>query len=100
MARAIAVGAEQAPAALLEAHAATPAGFGKLGGDLAVAHQLDVFDRHQRRDLGGEGDLGGRGQAHLTADRLIAHEVEPSGMTVEQLDDYYRPESYSQGLYG
>jgi PPOX class probable FMN-dependent enzyme len=30
---------------------------------------------------------------------LIAKEVEPSGMTVEQLDDYYRPENYSKGLY-
>jgi uncharacterized protein len=30
---------------------------------------------------------------------LIAKEVEPSGMTVEQLDDYYRPENYARGLY-
>ena len=30
---------------------------------------------------------------------LIAQAVEPSGMTVEQLDDYYRPENYSRGLY-
>jgi PPOX class probable FMN-dependent enzyme len=31
---------------------------------------------------------------------VIAHEVEPSGMSVEQLDDYYKPENYSRGLYG
>ena len=30
---------------------------------------------------------------------VIAKEVEPSGMTVEQLDDYYRPENYAKGLY-
>ena len=31
---------------------------------------------------------------------VIAKEVEPNGMDVAQLDDYYRPENYSQGLYG
>ncbi|QBR92296.1 pyridoxamine 5'-phosphate oxidase family protein [Nocardioides euryhalodurans] len=31
---------------------------------------------------------------------VIAAEVEPAGMTVEQLDDYYRPENYARGLYG
>src|SRR5919107_1725789 len=31
---------------------------------------------------------------------LIVKEVEPAGMSVEQLDDYYRPENYSRGLYG
>jgi PPOX class probable FMN-dependent enzyme len=31
---------------------------------------------------------------------VIAHDVEPSGMSVEQLDDYYKPENYSRGLYG
>ena len=31
---------------------------------------------------------------------VIASEVEPSGMTVEQLDEYYRPENYGRGLYG
>jgi PPOX class probable FMN-dependent enzyme len=31
---------------------------------------------------------------------VIAHDVEPSGMSIEQLDDYYRPENYSRGLYG
>jgi PPOX class probable FMN-dependent enzyme len=30
---------------------------------------------------------------------VIAKEVEPSGMTVEQLDDYYRPDNYAKGLY-
>jgi uncharacterized protein len=31
---------------------------------------------------------------------IIASEVEPNGMTVEQLDDYYKPENYERGLYG
>ena len=31
---------------------------------------------------------------------LIAKEVERPGMTVEQLDDYYKPENYAKGLYG
>lgn len=31
---------------------------------------------------------------------VIAKEIEPNGMTVEQLDDYYKPENYSRGLYG
>src|SRR3954466_8891216 len=31
---------------------------------------------------------------------VIASEVEPSGMTVEQLDDYYAPANYTKGLYG
>ena len=31
---------------------------------------------------------------------MIAKEVEPSGMTIEQLDDYYEPENYAKGLYG
>ncbi len=31
---------------------------------------------------------------------VIAAEVEPAGMSVEQLDDYYRPENYARGLYG
>ena len=31
---------------------------------------------------------------------VVAKEVEPNGMTVEQLDDYYKPENYSRGLYG
>ncbi len=30
---------------------------------------------------------------------VIAAEVEPSGLTLEELDDYYRPENYSRGLY-
>ncbi len=30
---------------------------------------------------------------------VIASEVEPNGMTVEQLDDYYKPENYDKGLY-
>ena len=31
---------------------------------------------------------------------VVAAEVEPAGMTVDQLDDYYAPENYSRGLYG
>jgi hypothetical protein len=31
---------------------------------------------------------------------VIASQVEPSGMSIEQLDDYYTPESYGRGLYG
>ena len=31
---------------------------------------------------------------------VVAAEVEPAGMTVDQLDDYYRPENYARGLYG
>ena len=30
---------------------------------------------------------------------VIAHEVEPSGRTVAELDDYYRPDNYRRGLY-
>lgn len=30
---------------------------------------------------------------------VIAATVEPSGLTPEQLDDYYRPENYERGLY-
>jgi PPOX class probable FMN-dependent enzyme len=30
---------------------------------------------------------------------VIASEVEPNGMTVEQLDEYYKPENYDKGLY-
>ncbi|MDF1605709.1 pyridoxamine 5'-phosphate oxidase family protein [Nocardioides sp. YIM 152315] len=30
---------------------------------------------------------------------VIAHDVEPSGMTVEQLDEYYDPDNYSRGMY-
>ena len=38
-------------------------------------------------------------EAKVPRRAVIAKEVEPSGMTIEQLDDYYRPENYSQGLY-
>ena len=31
---------------------------------------------------------------------VVAAEVEPAGMSVEELDDYYRPENYGRGLYG
>lgn len=30
---------------------------------------------------------------------VLAREVEPDERTIEQLDDYYRPENYSRGLY-
>jgi uncharacterized protein len=39
-------------------------------------------------------------EARVPRRAVIAQEVEPSGMTVEQLDDYYRPENYARGLYG
>jgi len=31
---------------------------------------------------------------------VIAHENEPTGMTIDQLDDYYDPATYARGLYG
>jgi uncharacterized protein len=31
---------------------------------------------------------------------VVAHEVEPDGRSVAELDDYYRVENYSRGLYG
>ena len=39
-------------------------------------------------------------EAKVPRRAVIAKEVEPSGMTVEQLDDYYKPENYTKGLYG
>jgi PPOX class probable FMN-dependent enzyme len=39
-------------------------------------------------------------EARVPRRAVIAQKVEPSGMTVEQLDDYYRPENYARGLYG
>ncbi len=39
-------------------------------------------------------------EAKVPRRAVIAKEVEPSGMTVEQLDDYYKPENYAKGLYG
>jgi PPOX class probable FMN-dependent enzyme len=39
-------------------------------------------------------------EARVPRRAVIAREVEPNGMSVEQLDDYYRPENYAQGLYG
>ena len=39
-------------------------------------------------------------EARVPRRAVIAQEVEPSGMSVEQLDDYYRPENYAKGLYG
>jgi uncharacterized protein len=30
---------------------------------------------------------------------VIAKEVEPGGMTLEQLDEYYEPENYEKGMY-
>lgn len=31
---------------------------------------------------------------------VIAHEVEPAGMSIQQLDDYYDPDNYAKALYG
>jgi PPOX class probable FMN-dependent enzyme len=39
-------------------------------------------------------------EAKVPRRAVIAKEVEPSGMTIEQLDDYYTPENYAKGLYG
>ena len=39
-------------------------------------------------------------EARVPRRAVIAAEVEPAGMTVEQLDDYYDPANYSKGLYG
>lgn len=39
-------------------------------------------------------------EAKVPRRAVIAREVEPSGMTIDQLDDYYRPDNYSRGLYG
>jgi PPOX class probable FMN-dependent enzyme len=30
---------------------------------------------------------------------VIARDVEPSGMTLEELDEYYQPENYEKGMY-
>jgi hypothetical protein len=30
---------------------------------------------------------------------VIAHDVEPDGRTVAELDEHYREENYAQGLY-
>ena len=39
-------------------------------------------------------------EAKVPRRAVIAKEVEPNGMTVQQLDDYYTPENYAKGLYG
>jgi uncharacterized protein len=39
-------------------------------------------------------------EARVPRRAVIAKEVEPSGMTIEQLDDYYDPANYTKGLYG
>lgn len=38
-------------------------------------------------------------EAKVPRRALIAKEVEAAGMDIAQLDDYYRPENYTQGLY-
>jgi PPOX class probable FMN-dependent enzyme len=38
-------------------------------------------------------------EAKVPRRAVIAREVEPNGMTVEQLDDYYAPDNYTKGLY-
>ena len=39
-------------------------------------------------------------EAKVPRRAVIAKEAEPSGMTIEQLDDYYQPDNYARGLYG
>jgi len=38
-------------------------------------------------------------EAKVPRRALIAKEVERTGMMIEQLDDYYKPENYEKGLY-
>ena len=38
-------------------------------------------------------------EARVPRRAVIAERYEPTGMTAEQLDDYYRPENYTKGLY-
>jgi uncharacterized protein len=38
-------------------------------------------------------------EAKVPRRAVIAKEVEPNGMTVEQFDEYYRSENYQKGLY-
>jgi uncharacterized protein len=38
-------------------------------------------------------------EARVPRRAVIASQVEPSGMSIEQLDDYYRPDNYTKGLY-
>jgi PPOX class probable FMN-dependent enzyme len=38
-------------------------------------------------------------EARVPRRAVIAKEVEANGMTVEQLDEYYKPENYNRGLY-
>ena len=39
-------------------------------------------------------------EARVPRRAVIASQVEPAGMSLAQLDDYYKPENYAQGLYG
>jgi len=39
-------------------------------------------------------------EARVPRRAVIASQVEPAGMSIAQLDDYYKPENYAQGLYG
>jgi PPOX class probable FMN-dependent enzyme len=39
-------------------------------------------------------------EAKVPRRALIAKGMEPTGMSLEQLDDYYRPDNYAKGLYG
>ncbi|HRI96968.1 MAG TPA: pyridoxamine 5'-phosphate oxidase family protein, partial [Nocardioides sp.] len=38
-------------------------------------------------------------EARVPRRAVIAQEVEPAGMTIDQLDDYYDEKNYSRGLY-
>ena len=39
-------------------------------------------------------------EARVPRRAVIANQVEPSDLSVEQLDEYYLPDNYSRGLYG
>jgi len=39
-------------------------------------------------------------EARVPRRAVIASQVEPAGMSIAQLDDYYQPENYAKGLYG
>ena len=39
-------------------------------------------------------------EAKVPRRAVIASQVEPAGMSIQQLDDYYSPDNYAKGLYG
>ena len=70
-----------------------------LGGAARTAAVTDVLAT-ALVDQVVEADLAVDPTSSVARRAVIAHEIEPSGLSVEQLDDYYRPENYSRGLYG